>query len=84
MELHDGRLRPVLGRSSTLIGIPFDRPIVGYGGKTVNTLRLWAAAAPEYFNFQEFSSGDFVGALAGTLAAESLRARPRIVLVVVD
>jgi glycogen phosphorylase len=72
MELHEGRLRPVLGRSSTLIGIPFDRPVVGYGGKTINTLRLWAAAAPEYFNFQEFSSGDFVGALAGTLAAESL------------
>ena len=31
-----------------------------------------AAAAPDYFNFQEFSSGDFVGALAGTLSAESL------------
>ena len=74
-ELHEGRLRPVLGRSSTLIGIPFDRPVVGYGGKTINTLRLWAAAAPEYFDFQEFSSGDFVGALAGTLAAESLDAR---------
>jgi len=72
MELHDGRLRPVLGRSSTLIGIPFDRPIMGYGGKTINTLRLWAAAAPDYFNFQEFSAGDFVGALAGQLAAESL------------
>jgi starch phosphorylase len=72
MELHEGRLRPVLGRSSTLIGIPFDRPVVGYGGKTINTLRLWAANAPDYFNFQEFSSGDFVGALAGTLAAESL------------
>src|SRR5215472_12992988 len=72
MELHEGRLRPVTGRSSTLIGIPFDRPIVGYGGKTINTLRLWAATAPDYFNFQEFSSGDFVGALAGTLAAESL------------
>ena len=56
----------------SLIGIPFDRPIVGYGGKTINTLRLWAAAAPDYFDFQEFSSGDFVGALAGTLAAESL------------
>jgi glycogen phosphorylase len=62
----------VPGRPSTLIGIPFDRPVVGYGGKTVNTLRLWAAAASDYFDFQEFSSGDFVGALAGTLAAESL------------
>ena len=39
--------------------------MVGYGGKTINTLRLWAAAAPDYFDFQEFSSGDFVGALAG-------------------
>ena len=33
-------------KPSTLIGIPFDRPVVGYGGKTINTLRLWAAAAP--------------------------------------
>jgi starch phosphorylase len=55
-----------------LIGIPYDRPVVGYGGKTINTLRLWAAAAPDYFNFQEFSGGDFVGALADTLSAESL------------
>ena len=46
--------------------------MVGYGGKTINTLRLWAAAAPDYFDFQVFSSGDFVGALAETLAAESL------------
>jgi glucan phosphorylase len=38
----------------------------------VNTLRLWAAAAPDYFDFQAFSRGDFVGALAGTLTAESL------------
>jgi starch phosphorylase len=71
-ELHEGGLRAVLGRSSTVIGMPYDRPIVGYGGKTINTLRLWAAAAPNYFDFQKFSSGDFVAALAGTLAAESL------------
>jgi starch phosphorylase len=72
VELHGGTWNVVPGRASTLIGIPFDRPVVGYGGKTVNTLRLWAAAASDYFDFQEFSSGDFVGALAGTLAAESL------------
>src|SRR5438094_220097 len=71
-EIRGGILRAVTGRPSTLIGIPFDRPVVGYGGKTINTLRLWAAAAHEYFNFQEFSSGDFVGALAETLEAESL------------
>jgi glycogen phosphorylase len=71
-EVSGGSLRAVTGRPSTLIGIPFDRPVVGYGGKTINTLRLWAAAAHDYFNFQEFSSGDFVGALAETLEAESL------------
>ncbi len=72
VRMHRGTLEIVPDHPSTLIGIPFDRPAVGYGGKTINTLRLWAAASPNYFDFQEFSSGDFVGALAGTLAAESL------------
>jgi starch phosphorylase len=71
-ELQGGSLRAVPGRPSTLLGIPYDRPVVGYGGKTINTLRLWGAAASNYFDFQEFSSGDFANALAETLAAESL------------
>ena len=71
-ELRGGNLRAVLGRPSKLFGMPFDRPVIGYGGKTINTLRLWAAAAPDYFDFHRFSSGDFVGALAETLSAESL------------
>jgi glycogen phosphorylase len=71
-EVRGGSLRVVTDRSSTLIGLPYDRPVVGYGGRTVNTLRLWAAAAPDYFDFQAFSHGDFVGALAERLAAESL------------
>jgi len=71
-ELRGGVLGLVADRPSSLLGIPFDRPVVGYGGKTINTLRLWSAAAPDYFDFQRFSSGDFVGALAETLSAESL------------
>ena len=71
-ELEGGTFRAVPGRPSVLLGIPYDRPVVGYGGKTVNTLRLWAAAASNYFDFQEFSSGAFAEALASTLAAESL------------
>ena len=70
--VHEGTLRAIPGRPSTIIGLPFDRPVIGYGGETINTLRLWAASSPDYFDFQEFSSGDFVAALAGTLAAESL------------
>jgi starch phosphorylase len=71
-ELQGGSFRAIAGRPSTLLGVPYDRPIVGYGGKTINTLRLWAAAASNSFDFQEFSSGDFASALAETLAAESL------------
>ncbi len=71
-ELSGGSLRPVPGRPSTLFGIPFDRPVIGYGGSTINTLRLWAAAAHDYFNFEEFSHGDFVEAFTQTLGAETL------------
>jgi starch phosphorylase len=71
-EARQGALRAIVGRPSTLIGTPFDRPVVGYGGKTINTLRLWAATAPDYFDFQAFSHGEFVSAVAETLAAESL------------
>jgi starch phosphorylase len=71
-EIRGGALRVVEGRPSSLIGVPYDRPVVGYGGKTINTLRLWSAATPDFFDFQQFSSGDFVGALAETLTAETL------------
>jgi glycogen phosphorylase len=71
-KLIGGSFQLIPARPSTWFGIPFDRPVVGYGGKTINTLRLWAAAAPDYFDIQEFGAGDFVGALAESLGAESL------------
>jgi starch phosphorylase len=71
-QLQAGNFNVIRDRPSSLIGIPFDRPVVGYGGKTINTLRLWAAAAPEYFDLEKFGTGDFVGALGETLQAESL------------
>ena len=70
--LRDGAIRLVPGCASSILGIPFDRPTVGYGGRNINTLRLWAAAVPDFFDFQRFNKGDFVGALTETLAAESL------------
>jgi starch phosphorylase len=71
-EVCSGTLCAIPGQTSSLFGIPFDRPIVGYDGKTINTLRLWAAAAPDYFDFEVFSHGEFVSALAERLEAESL------------
>jgi starch phosphorylase len=71
-EVQGGNLRAVTNQPSSLLGLPFDRPVVGYGGENINTLRLWAAVAPDVFNFQAFSAGEFVSALAERLAAESV------------
>jgi starch phosphorylase len=71
-EVRGGTLRAIPGKPSSLFGIPYDRPVVGYGGKIINTLRLWSAATPDFFDFQAFSHGEFVGAVAETLEAEAL------------
>ena len=59
-------------RPSSLLGVAYDRPVVGYGANCINTLRLWAAAAPDSLDFAEFSQGGFAGAVLQSVAAESL------------
>ena len=59
-------------RPSSLLGMAYDRPVVGYGANCVNTLRLWAASAPRSFDLSEFSQGDFAGAVIDKVAAESV------------
>jgi glycogen phosphorylase len=70
--VHRGTLRAIFGKPSNVLGIPYDRPIVGYGGRTINTLRLWAAGTPDVFDLRRFSAGAFVSALAKRLAADSV------------
>jgi starch phosphorylase len=71
-QLADGVYRAVPNHTTSLLGVPYDRPIVGYGGHTINTLRLWGAASPDFFDFGEFSSGDFVGAIVNRALAETV------------
>jgi|HubBroStandDraft_6_1064221.scaffolds.fasta_scaffold01601_4 starch phosphorylase len=71
-QVRGGTLGAIQDRPSSLFGFPYDRPVVGYGGKTINTLRLWSAGVHDVFDFQMFSHGEFVSALAERLAAESL------------
>jgi starch phosphorylase len=72
VAFHDGHVQLTPNHTTTLLGRAYDRPVVGYGGRVVNTLRLWGAAAPESFDFGEFSAGDFVGSVLHKVAAESL------------
>ena len=71
-HIRGGALAAIQGMPSMLLGVPFDRPVIGYGAKTINTLRLWSATAPDSFDFQDFSHGDFVGAVTEAVAAESI------------
>jgi len=52
--------------------VAFDTPVVGWRGKRVNTLRLWTAQAIDEIRLDRFNAGDYSGALAGQLAAETL------------
>ncbi|HMP02977.1 MAG TPA: glycogen/starch/alpha-glucan phosphorylase [Gemmatales bacterium] len=71
-RLRQGEIVVERGQPMHMAGIPYDRPVVGYGGKTINTLRLWKAAAAVDFKFNEFSGGDFFGAVFDQVMAESV------------
>lgn len=53
-------------------GMAYDTPIVGYGGETVNLLRLWKAEAVESFDFQAFNTGDYYGAVMEKVTSENI------------
>ena len=71
-EAHGGEISVQVGQPSSLLGVPCDRPVVGYRGRTINTLRLWQAATPDVFDFGEFSGGDFFGAVSDRILAETV------------
>ena len=71
-DVHDGMISVYRGQTSHLLGFPYDRPVVGYEGRTINTLRLWQAATSDVFDFGEFSGGDFFGAVSDRILAETV------------
>jgi starch phosphorylase len=55
-----------------VLAVPYDMPIPGYRNGTVNTLRLWKAAATEEFDLEEFNAGSYTEAVAAKNAAEHI------------
>jgi len=55
-----------------VLAIPYDTPIPGFKNNTVNTLRLWKAAATDEFHLGEFNAGDYAGSVADKNAAEHI------------
>jgi glycogen phosphorylase len=67
-----GRQRVRWVPHKTVIGVPYDTPILGYHINTANTLRLWRSEAPESFDFAIFNSGDYYGAVQQNVESENL------------
>lgn len=56
----------------TILGTPYDTPILGYRNNTANTLRLWKAEAAESFDLGNFNRGDYYGAVQKKLVSENI------------
>ncbi len=69
----DERVLIAFGKESVW-AVPYDMPIIGYGMKTVNTLRLWQAEAVQPFDFAAFDKGQHAAAFAQQTAAQSISA----------
>ncbi|MDM8545573.1 glycogen/starch/alpha-glucan phosphorylase [Candidatus Venteria ishoeyi] len=56
----------------TIVGVPFDIPVVGYGGRTVNYLRLYSARSSNEFDIQIFNGGDYIKAVEEKIYSEKI------------
>ena len=56
----------------TVLAVPYDVPIIGYGTKNVGTLRLWQCEAEEELDFNAFNDQDYLRALTQKNKAEDI------------
>lgn len=67
-----GDWAPVWVGTKSIIGVPWDVPIIGYGGRTVNFLRLWESRASEEFDLKIFNEGGYVEAVREKAVGETI------------
>ncbi len=67
-----GKIQKEWHPGSIVKGVPWDIPVVGYGGKTVNVLRLWESQSSDYFNWDVFNAGGYVDAQRENIQAETI------------
>ncbi len=72
MEERNGRLLARWVDYETVLGVPYDVPIPGYGNNTVNNLRLWTAKSTEEFNLTFFNTGEYMKAYEAKTLTENI------------
>jgi starch phosphorylase len=68
----NGRYTPTWTDWQTIFGVPSDLLIAGYGGQTVNYLRLFSARSSHDFDIQYFNEGDYFRAIEGKIESEKV------------
>jgi len=68
----DGKMKKVWHAGQKIKGLPWDIPVVGYQGKTVNILRLWESRASEFFDWDVFNAGGYIDSQAEKAQAETI------------
>ncbi len=64
---------PYYGGSLKIKAVPYDVPVIGYGGETVNKLRLWNAQPhQESFDLEAFNRGDYAAASRTSSEAQAI------------
>jgi starch phosphorylase len=56
----------------SVFAVAYDTPVIGYGGRWANTLRLWAAEPTTLFDLERFNSGDYTAAAEPEALARTL------------
>ena len=59
-------------KNQSVYAVPYDTPVIGYGGQTINTLRLWQAEPLENFNFELFNEQRYDKAVKARNDAEAI------------
>ena len=67
-----GGYNPMWVNWKVIVGVPHDIPIAGFGGRTVNRLRLYSARASDEFDMQVFNEGDYIRAVEQKIASETI------------
>jgi len=69
-EYVDGILKVHHTGYAVVNAVPYDMPVLGYGTDNVGTLRLWSARSPKRLDMDNFSRGDYIGAVEDRELAE--------------
>ena len=67
-----GNYNPIWVNWRVIVGVPYDIPIAGYGGKTVNYLRLFTAKSSREFDMKIFNRGDYIRAVEQKISSETI------------